>query len=167
MFLWQSKHIGPSLIFSFLSFQIAMQAFFQLFTAIIWGGLFQFNAVPSSGGFERGLSLQHPVPGLCSQESSTGGPKREESSQAWVTVWISTGKMVLGKSPGILLFRALAVGHAGPPSEKLSPACWFCLAQGSKVLYIVCKQVEPCQKHLLLLSLLFLTENYYRTLNFG
>lgn len=80
---------------------------------------------------------------------------------------MSTGKTVLGKSPGILLFPVLASGHARPPSEKLSPACWVCLVQGSKVLYVICKQVELCQKHPFLLSLLFLHENHYRTLNFG
>lgn len=39
----------------------------------------------------------------------------------------------------------------------------FCLVQGSKVLYSVCKQVE----HLSLLSQLLLTEDDYRTMNFG
>lgn len=39
IFLWWRKYIGGSLIFSFLSFQIALRAFFQLSSEITWGGL--------------------------------------------------------------------------------------------------------------------------------
>lgn len=40
MSLWQSKYSGHSLIFSFLSFQVAIQAFYQFCTEITCSGLF-------------------------------------------------------------------------------------------------------------------------------
>lgn len=53
------------------------------------------------------------------------------------------------------------------PSQALLRSCLqragFCPVEGSKILYTICKQVELRERH----PPLFLTENYYRTLNFG